>query len=80
MPSKIKQTVANYARPCRGIVDTPMTRNAEYSYNPDLSPEVTPLRRLAKPEEVANLIVFLLSDDASYMTGSVHQVDGGLVG
>lgn len=38
-----------------------------------------PLGRLGKPEELANLVVFLASDKASYMTGTVIQVDGGFV-
>lgn len=36
-----------------------------------------PLRRFAQPEEVAELAVFLLSDRAAFVTGSVHPVDGG---
>jgi len=38
-----------------------------------------PLGRLGKPEDVASLIVFLASDDASYITGSTYVVDGGLM-
>ena len=38
-----------------------------------------PLRRLGKPEELANLILFLSSDKASYITGTTIQVDGGFV-
>ncbi len=38
-----------------------------------------PLGRLGKPEELANLIVFLASEKASYITGTVIQVDGGFV-
>lgn len=38
-----------------------------------------PLGRLGRPEEVANLIVFLASDCASYMTGSCVTIDGGVL-
>lgn len=37
----------------------------------------TAMGRLGQPEEVARLISFLLSDEASYMTGGVYTVDGG---
>jgi NAD(P)-dependent dehydrogenase (short-subunit alcohol dehydrogenase family) len=38
----------------------------------------SPLGRLGKPEEVAAVVLFLLSSEASYVTGSEYVVDGGL--
>jgi 3-oxoacyl-[acyl-carrier protein] reductase len=38
-----------------------------------------PLRRWGKPEEVANAYTFLASNNASYITGTVLNVDGGVV-
>ena len=37
----------------------------------------TPMGRVGRPEEVANAVTFLASDEASYMTGSEVYVDGG---
>ena len=43
----------------------------------ELIANLVPMGRLGKPEEVANLVLFLASDEASYVTGSIHSVDGG---
>jgi NAD(P)-dependent dehydrogenase (short-subunit alcohol dehydrogenase family) len=39
--------------------------------------KMIPMRRYATVEDVANLALFLASDDSSYITGSEHRIDGG---
>jgi len=61
-----------------GPIATPMT--AEGRADPErvaLTAERTPLGRYGEPEEVANAVLFLASDEASYVTGSEIVVDGG---
>jgi 3-oxoacyl-[acyl-carrier protein] reductase len=60
-----------------GFVETDMTGvlNAEYRTK---ALEQIPLQRFGKPEEMAEIALFILSDKASYITGQVIQVDGGL--
>lgn len=65
---------------CPGAVDTPMDaplKQHERQYQALLS-EI-PLRRMAKPEEIAELCIFLASDAAAYVTGSSYMIDGGLM-
>ncbi len=64
---------------CPGAVDTPMDAKLkrdrkEYA---DLLSEI-PLRRMAKPEEIAGLCVFLASDSGAYITGASYVIDGGM--
>ena len=74
---------------CAGIVDTPMwdlidRETAAQQGVPVGSVKAqavagVPLGRIQQPEDVANLVAFLASDDASYMTGQTYNVSGGLL-
>jgi len=60
-----------------GFVDTDMTRALSDEQRAGIVAQV-PLGRYAQPEEIAATVRFLASDDASYITGAVIPVDGGL--
>jgi NAD(P)-dependent dehydrogenase (short-subunit alcohol dehydrogenase family) len=70
-----------------GTVDTPMVRSSAQRFGGTNGLEQTleqwgdnhPLRRVAHADEIANLISFLLSEKASFITGASYRVDGGLL-
>lgn len=68
---------------CPGAVDTPMFRSSVQNKEGlgSLLQEIGELHalgRIARPEEIAKVIAFLCSDDASFITGGVYLVDGGM--
>ena len=65
---------------CPGAVDTPMLkRYTTETEREEKVPEGIPLGRMADPAEIANAVVWLCSDDASYVNGHPLVVDGGRI-
>jgi NAD(P)-dependent dehydrogenase (short-subunit alcohol dehydrogenase family) len=63
---------------CPGGVDTPMTAGAFAGADAqERAKRSIPIGRYAQPEELADVVAFLLSDDARYMTGQTVPVEGG---
>ena len=62
-----------------GLIETPMLRQVMAGRDEESLTNSVPLGRLGEAREVAAVIAFLLSDDASYMTGQLINIDGGLV-
>jgi NAD(P)-dependent dehydrogenase (short-subunit alcohol dehydrogenase family) len=63
---------------CPGHTETPLT---SYLQDPEIKKarsEVTPVGRVGQPEDIANGILFLLSDEADYITATQLDIDGGL--
>lgn len=61
---------------CPGLVMTPMVSRIGTGFI-EMATAMTPLGRGADPAEIANLVAFLSSDEASFMTGSIIPIDGG---
>lgn len=71
-----RNILANCIAP--GYVRTPMTDKLSEDQKQQFL-QIIPLRRPAEPEDIARVALFLASEDASYITGQVINVDGGMV-
>lgn len=58
-----------------GLIDTPLTKSL--GNDPSWTTDFSIIKRVGKPEEIANAVEFLLSDKASFITGHILTVDGG---
>ncbi|WP_234572220.1 SDR family NAD(P)-dependent oxidoreductase [Rhodohalobacter sp. 614A] len=69
---------------CPGPVDTPLLHDSAIAFpNPETavsdSENATLMKRLGQPKDIAQLVLFLVSDDSSWITGSAFTIDGGIM-
>ena len=60
-----------------GFIETDMT-SAVVSAAGDKIKTSIPVKRLGQPDDISNAVLFLASDESSYITGQILKVDGGL--
>ena len=61
-----------------GFIETDMTSVLKDDVKIKIA-DTIPLKRMGSPKDVANVVKFLASDDSSYITGQVINVDGGML-
>lgn len=59
-----------------GIIETGMT---EEVFSDDMIKSIVPMKRAGSPQEVADLVAFLVSEKASYITGQIISINGGMI-
>ena len=61
-----------------GFIETNMTDVLKQEVKDEIAKNI-PLKRMGTPKDVANVVMFLASEDSSYITGQVISVDGGMI-
>lgn len=79
----LSHNLANYLSPkirvntiCPGWINTPMNKDMDAEFRKQEEDKIL-LKRFAEPNEIANLVCFISSEDASYINDSVIRIDGG---
>jgi len=72
-----KKVTVNAIAP--GVIETEMSQEVVRRAK-DTVMDMIPLKRLGKPKDIANMVLFLASDEAAYVTGQIFHVDGGFRG
>ncbi len=79
----LTHNLANYYSPyvnvncvCPGWINTPMNKNMDTEFRKNEENKIL-LNRFAEPNEIASLVYFLSTDDASYINDSIIRIDGG---
>ena len=62
---------------CPGLINTEMVRDTISDESVEKYADSFPIKRLGNPEEVAELVMFLASDKAAYITGASMDINGG---
>lgn len=61
-----------------GVINTPMVQNSPHLDQIEAMAQTIPLKRMAEPDEISQMVLFLASEDSSYSTGSEFIADGGI--
>jgi 3-oxoacyl-[acyl-carrier protein] reductase len=75
--TRCRASTLSTTSPSRGVIDTDMSSFTKTQAGQEAALGMQALKRIAQPNDIAPVVVFLASDDARWVTGASIQVDGG---